>query len=679
MEKPEDRTHTNEVLSNLDKELRRKIEHLLSGALEKHLHEKMKDMLENNASKETMTFKCGLLVRFLFSCLIDADRINTADFEFPGNKTLRNKDKTPDWEKLIDRFNAKKFENKTKVDVLRNRISQECLAFSKKPKGLYQLTVPTGGGKTFSSLRFALHHAKKHQMERIIYVIPYTSIIDQNAEEVRKILEEKDKEGKYIGNVVLEHHSNLTPDEESKRQNLLSENWDAPIIFTTQVQFLEALFSSGTRGARRMHQLANAVIIFDEVQTIPVRCVHLFNLAVRFLVHNCNSTIILCTATQPLLDKVDPMQRSLSINREQHMIEDVKTLFKKLKRVSVHDKRKAGGWKESQIKKLIEKEIKTSGSVLIIVNTKASAQNLYQQLKPIKSAEVYHLSTNMCPAHRMDVLNKIKERLDPHKPELTICISTQLIEAGVDIDFGCVIRYLAGLDSIAQAAGRCNRHGLRSTGNVYIVNPKYENLGKLEDIRKGKEIAERVLDEYRKNPKEFEDDILSPVAMERFYFYYFYARKEKMNYPLNSNSIVGRDDNLFDLLSLNMLSAQGYQRINGSPPKLPLQQSFQTASKAFQAIDSPTHGIVVPYGKEGQRIIIGLCAAFDLEKQYRLLKKAQRYSVNVFPRTFEELSRRNAIYEAQEGTGVFYLDAQYYSDDTGLSKETVNEMEFLNA
>lgn len=674
MTKHDKKTHTKDIWADLEKSKKQKIEKLItSETLVKDLLSKLKSLKEEVDHQDTAIFKFGLLVRFLFSCLIDADRLSTADFEFPGNKKLRNENRYPSWENLIDRFNEKIFEIRTNVDTLRQKVSQECFDFSEKTKGLYQLTVPTGGGKTFASLRFALNHARRHEMDRIYYIIPYTSIIDQNAEEVRKVLEEKDNSGAYLDKVVLEHHSNLTPDEETKRQNLLSENWDAPIVFTTQVQFLEALYSAGTRGARRMHQLANAVIIFDEVQTIPVRCVHLFNLAIRFLVHSCDSTVVLCTATQPLLDEVEPNQRSLSIHREQRMIGDVKTLFKDLKRVKVLDKRKIGGWNESGIRKIVEKEIKKSGSVLVIVNTKASAQNLYQELNVIETAKIYHLSTNMCPAHRMNVLEEIRDRLENNKP--TICVSTQLIEAGVDIDFGAVIRYLAGLDSIAQAAGRCNRHGLRQMGNVYIVNPKDENLGKLEDIKIGKEIAERVLDEYKKNPERFDDDILSPTTMSRYYFYYFYQRKDKMSYPV-SNNLIGVDENLFRLLSTNGQSVEEYQRKNdGRQLLIPLKQSFQTAAKAFRAIDSPTRGIVVPYGDGGNEIINELCAAFDLEKQYRLVKKAQRYSVNVFSRTFEDLGRRNAIREAQEGTGIFYLDSQYYSNEIGLSKEIVNEME----
>ena len=180
------------------------------------------------------------------------------------------------------------------IDHLRRDISSHCREGASRGNGIYTLTVPTGGGKTLASLRFALHHAKMHGMDRVIYLIPFTSIIDQNAEVVRGILE---SQGTEPGSVVLEQHSNLTPEEQSWRGKILAENWDAPVIFTTNVQFLETLFGAGTRGARRMHQLANAVLIFDEIQTLPVNCVHLFNNAINFLVEQCGSTVVLCTAT----------------------------------------------------------------------------------------------------------------------------------------------------------------------------------------------------------------------------------------------------------------------------------------------------------------------------------------------------------------------------------------------
>jgi CRISPR-associated endonuclease/helicase Cas3 len=280
------------------------------------------------------------------------------------------------------------------------------------------------------------------------------------------------------GKVVLEHHSNFVPEDDTRsRHSLLAENWDAPIVFTTQVQFLEALFGSGTRDARRMHQLANSVIILDEVQTIPIKITHMFTTALRFLTHDCGATAVLCTATQPPFDNLENTYRELKIAPEQHIIQNEEELFKRLKRVEVRDARKAGGLTNAEIAVLAERGLREKGSVLIVVNTRDSAQALYQEIKKRDlSAETYHLSTNMCPAHRVDVLEKkIKPKLKAKEP--VVCVSTQLIEAGVDIDFGAVMRALAGLDSIAQSAGRCNRHGEREgLGSVWVVNPQVENL-----------------------------------------------------------------------------------------------------------------------------------------------------------------------------------------------------------
>src|SRR3990170_4570200 len=424
MEKDKEKTHVDEIVGKLSDQAKEFIRNRVQvNDFTKGIIERFKSLKTDDDSKETLCFKYGLMLRFLFSCLIDADRLNTADFEEPILKKLRPYGNYEDWKVLINRLNKKleDFDSKG-INAIRQRISQACYDFAVSSKGLYQLTVPTGGGKTFASLRFALHHAAKHQMDRIIYVLPFTTIIDQNAEEIRKVLEEKDKKGKYLNRIVLEHHSNLMPDEETTKQKVLSENWDAPIVLTTNVQVLEALFGSGTRGARRMHQLANAVIIFDEVQTLPVKCVQLFNVAVNFLVNNCGSTVVLCTATQPLLDKIEPKSRALSITSEQQMIPNTRQLFDDLKRVEVKDKTKVGGWSNDEIKELAEKKVVEADSVLVVVNTKTSAREIYLRCKQISNVESYHLSKYMCPAHRLDVLNQVKKCLDPKGPMPVICI-----------------------------------------------------------------------------------------------------------------------------------------------------------------------------------------------------------------------------------------------------------------
>jgi len=281
----------------------------------------------------------------------------------------------------------------------------------------------------------------------------------------------------------------------------------------------------------------------------------------------------------------------------------------------------------------------------------------------------------------MKVLDEIKICLD--NKEKVICVSTQLIEAGVNIDFDSVIRYIAGLDSVAQAAGRCNRNGkMRDAdgnlicGKVFIINPRDENLDKLPDINIGKEKTERVLSEFNDDPASFDNDIIGLKAMEQYYEYYFYERKDHMNYPVNARSLIGRSDNLFNLLAMNTLSVDGFRRIHNAEPSQLFRQSFMSAAKIFKAIDSPAIGLIVPY-ERGEGIINELCATDNIEKEFKLLKEAQRYSVNVFPYIFDKLMRDGAVYEIQNNAGIYCLDKRYYSNHYGLCDEPVNEMDIL--
>jgi CRISPR-associated endonuclease/helicase Cas3 len=283
----------------------------------------------------------------------------------------------------------------------------------------------------------------------------------------------------------------------------------------------------------------------------------------------------------------------------------------------------------------------------------------------------------MCPAHRKTVLNEIKRRLVPGGASPVICFSTQLIEAGVDIDFGSVIRFAAGLDSIAQAAGRCNRHGLREAGLVHVINPQDEHLERLHDIRVGKEKAERVLDDYEEDPARFGNDRIGPEAMGWYYENFFFARKDQMEYPVSAQSL-GHADTLLNLLSDNTVAVEAYGRRNGRAPDFYLRQSFMAGGKAFRAIDAPTRGIIVPYGVEGNATVTNLCAAQTPEKEFALLRQAQQFSVNVFPHVLERLATAGAVHEIQEGTGILYLDGRYYSDEFGVSESPVKEMEDMH-
>lgn len=672
LSKDDGKTHLNECSRVADKEILYNVSKILSGrSFTKPFEEIFLSIVrtapERTPNSTVAQFKLGLLVRMLFSALIDADRQDTADSQKPENKKYHLRGNYKSWQTLIERIERKykDFKITNRIDEIRKEIAQHCLQAAVRPKGLFTLTVPTGGGKTLASLRFALYHAEKHRMDHIFYIVPFTTIIDQNAQIVREILEPKESP-EDSGNIVLEHHSNIGADIQTWKEKVLTENWDSPVIFTTMVQFLEALFGAGTRGARRLHQLARSVIIFDEIQTLPINCVHLFNNAINFLVDLCGSTVVLCTATKPLLGMVDEKKGCLKLFQENELIPNVGRLFADLKRVSVHDCRKAVGWTYSEIAELSFERVKKDGNCLVVVNTKKSARIIFEEAKK-KGIETFHLSTGMCPEHRKKTLNEIRHRLN--EKNLILCVSTQLIEAGVDVDFRSVIRLLAGLDSIAQAAGRCNRHGSSNNGNVFIVNAAEEDMTNLTEIRVGQEKSNRVLDDYKTNVYKYDSDPIGPKMLEWYYKNYFYDRKDIMDYPVDA----GRKDTILNLLSTNSLAVDDYLRRYKTWPEINLRQSFMTASKLFKSIEAPTQSVIVQYGDEGKNLVGQLCAAFEVEKQFQLIKRAQQFSVNLFPHEFEKLSKQEAIHRVQEGTEIYYLDSRYYSKITGLSLEPVEK------
>ena len=336
-----------------------------------------------------------------------------------------------------------------------------------------------------------------------------------------------------------------------------------------------------------------------------------------------------------------------------------------------------GGWSDGEIAQLALDEVVQSGSCLVIVNTKKSAQALYRLCREAAGMQVFHLSTSMCPAHRKEILDQIRKLLADESPVL--CVSTQLIEAGVDVDFGAVIRYTAGLDSIAQAAGRCNRNGRRKTGRVHVVNPAVENVDRLNEIQCGISITERLLDDVEAGIEDFGGNLLAPQAIARYFEYYFFARSHEMDYPVSVQT-VGRDDTLLNLLSINSLAMDEYGRNHNSAPNIYFRQSFMSAASAFKVIDAPTRGIIVPYGKAGQELINDLCSAFEVEKQFKLLRRAQQYTVNVFPKDLEKLQNAGAMHEIQKGVNILYLsDARYYNQAFGLSQTPEGNMEVLCA
>lgn len=684
IEKPDSATHLSESLSKADASIIDQIEHFLA-ELETRREEKQRiGAIHKNLGPELFPFHLALYTRFLFSCLLDADRINTIDFEDPSKAAIRNLTSQPDWSSLLEKFEARiqQFSANSCINQIRANISEDCRIAAQKPERILTLPVPTGGGKTLASLRFALHRAasnKTHPVDRIIYILPYTTIIEQNANEVREIL------GK---SAVLEHHSNLSAEKDTKANRVLSENWDAPVVFTTMVQFLDALYASGTKAARRMHQMAKAILIFDEIQCLPIKTVHLFNNALNFLTTQTNSTAVLCTATMPLLDRVSPEHGHLRIPENSSIITNSESISRTLRRTEIINKIRPEKWSNEAIATLALEQQKLHHSVLIVCNTKDSARNIFDRIKKETRCPLVHLSTNMCPAHRQHKIAVIRQTIDPRNPKPLICVSTQLIEAGVDLDFGCVIRSLAGLDSIIQAAGRCNRHGHhKELKPVFVLNFAEESLpAALNEIKVGQEITERVFREYEANPDRFENSLLSEAAMVLYYQYYFFDRAPLMTYevkarprPGHQKTEVSQDTNLIELLGKNLKSYTecSERGADKAPLSLQLHHAHSSAAEAFQVIDAPTQGILVPYRSEtqnGSELISKLAECYanesiPLPEKIKWHKQAQKFTVNAFPHVITKLSDSSAISEIHPGSGIFELAPAHYSDDYGITLE----------
>lgn len=610
----------------------------------------------------------AFFARYLLSCIIDADRFDAYCFDAGLPTYDQDYELETTWGELAGNLEQylTQLRKDREIDRLRAEMSETCMRAAEHPGGIYRLCVPTGGGKTLASLRYALQHAILHDKRRIIYAIPFTTIIDQNADVVRTSLK-KDR-------VILEHHSNLIPDpkadnltetDEGDRCSLLTERWDVPIILTTTVQFLNTLFLGKTQSVRRMHNLANSIIIFDEVQTIPIKCLDLFNAALNFLAEICGATIILCTATQPGSNVGVPVRCS----SPEYLVPDYEEMFRKFRRTAIRDACIPGGYSASALADFVLEKQRTNPGVLVVMNTKKAAKNLCTALeRRYPGYSLHYLSTALCPAHRRTKLDRLNE--DLHDRKSVICVSTQLIEAGIDISFDCVIRSLAGLDSIAQAAGRCNRHGKDACRDVFIVNSSEENLSRLPEIKRGQLQTERVLREYAEEPAQFDYDLLSPKALERYYFLYYEEQKKKMQYPvLKGNSGYPTDVTLFDLLSRNRVGVSAYENRFRHRCGYPFLQAFASCGDQFAVIDQDTVSVLVPYGR-GSEIITDLAKTSHLPATAELLREAQQFSVNLFKNEVQSLD--NGIYSIGD-TGVLALVDMYYSSQYGVTPLTDNE------
>lgn len=562
-------------------------------------------------------FSFAFHTRMVFSALVDADFQDTE--EYINGKKPRSEHESI--EVLCERLNRHlhKFDHPTsEINRKRTETLTTCVEKAAETQGFFTLTVPTGGGKTLASMAFALNHAVKHSLKRIIYVIPFTSIIEQNAAVFKDILGETN---------VLEHHSNFDwkkkstnnteADDETRealdKLKLAAENWDIPIVVTTNVQFFESLFANKSSSCRKLHNIAKSVVIFDEAQMLPRDYLDPCMMAIKELVKNYGTSTIFCTATQPALEERLP---GVSFTE---LAPDPQGLFEFYKRVQIKN---AGKLSDTE---LLEK-VTSHTQALCIVNTRKHAKGLFDALP--KDSGNFHLSTLMCPTHRKEQLLKIRERLKAGMP--CRVISTQVMEAGIDVDFPVGFRSLAGLDSIIQAAGRVNREGKNPSGEMFIFEANTPFIKKTPTfVQQGANVAANILRNHSADP-------VSVEAINAYFKLLNNLQDPKRAFDVKEILSHFRDDLNFD---------------------------FKTASEKFSLIENNTVAVVIPYNAEAKKL---LEQARYHPFPYKFARQLQMYTVNIYENEFEKLQSKGVVELYNETYQVLTHIQDYYNEQTGL-------------
>lgn len=612
--------------------------------------EKLADNADAKIQNTQITFYIGFLARLILSAIIEADRSDTSQFmNGYSEKTVKNISEI--WINCIKNVEQKlsTMPLDKPINKTRAQISALCAEAGNLESGIYRLNLPTGAGKTLTSLRYALHHALAHNKKRIIFTMPLLSIIEQNAGIIHD----------YIGNeeLILEHHSNIVETDENDeldKRELLVESWDVPIIITTMVQLLNTLFAGKTANIRRMQALCNSIIVIDEVQTVPDKMLLLFNLALNFLAKICNATIILCSATQPCFEKtMYPLDKSvkdlITLTKEQE------TVFK---RVRLEYK---GEMDCEELADFAAGILEENNSLLLVCNTKNEAAVMFNLLcSKIKDVKAFHISAGMCTAHRKETIKEMQEALE-NKQQKVFCVSTQVIEAGVDVSFARVIRLLAGMDNIVQATGRENRNReFDGLAPGYIVRLKGEFLKGLSEIEDAKNAAADLLVKYKNNPQIYDDDLMSAKAVNEYYKSLY----ENVKSGYHDFYIESVRDSILNLMSCNE---------NVDSGKIPeynkyfMHQALKTAGGLFTVFDESSIDIIVPYDR-GTEIIQKIFAVGDkdYEKLKSILKEAKLYTVSLFKYQKIKLEEQGALIFVPSA-GVYILQDGYYDELTGLN------------
>lgn len=612
--------------------------------------EKLADNADAKIQNTQITFYIGFLARLILSAIIEADRSDTSQFmNGYSEKTVKNISEI--WINCIKNVEQKlsTMPLDKPINKTRAQISALCAEAGNLESGIYRLNLPTGAGKTLTSLRYALHHALAHNKKRIIFTMPLLSIIEQNAGIIHD----------YIGNeeLILEHHSNIVETDENDeldKRELLIESWNVPIIITTMVQLLNTLFAGKTSNIRRMQALCNSIIVIDEVQTVPDKMLSLFNLALNFLAKICNATIILCSATQPCFEKtMYPLDKSvkdlITLTKEQE------TVFK---RVRLEYK---GEMDCEELADFAAGILEENNSLLLVCNTKNEAAVMFNLLcSKIKDVKAFHISAGMCTAHRKETIKEMQEALE-NKQQKVLCVSTQVIEAGVDVSFARVIRLLAGMDNIVQATGRENRNReFDGLAPGYIVRLKGEVLKGLSDIEAAKNAAANLLVKYKNSPKIYDDDLMSAKAVNEYYKSLY----ENVKSGYHDFYIESVRDSILNLMSCNgNVDSEKIPEYN----KYFMHQALKTAGGLFTVFDESSIDIIVPYNR-GTEIIQEVFAVGDkdYEKLKAILKKAKLYTVSLFKYQKIKLEEQGALIFVPNA-GVYILQDGYYDELTGLN------------
>lgn len=574
--------------------------------------------LEPVKESHLSSYETSFFTRMLFSALVDADFLDTERAMNSNTMDRGNYASIDDlYFKLMDYIKPWRNIEKDTSDLnkIRTKILEQCIQCGNDNRGLFSLTVPTGGGKTVSSLAFALAHAKRNHMKRIIYVIPYTSIIEQTVEIFREILGEQN---------VLAHYGNSLLDDAAdgksvfyEKHKLSIENWDAPVIVTTSVQFFESLYSNKVSKCRKLHNISNSVVIFDEAQMIPLGCIKPCVKAIQTLIESYQVSAVFCTATQPALERwMEPLNAK-------EICSDYKEVFYRLKRTKIINKGKIT--EDELVQKII-----LENQILVIVNTKQEAQKLYQLISEDDGS--FHLSTNMTPADRRKALNRIRDRMN--RGETCRVISTSLVEAGVDLDFPTVYREIAGLDSIIQAAGRCNREGKRGIEeSVVWVFQLEDQVPKM--IEKNVTMTEETLQKYG------EYDSLDAIR------YYFTGLQSLDEASLDCYQILDRLEHSID----------------------GIEMPFKKTAEIFHMIDSDTKMLIIPLETEASQLVDELQNKVRNGENFKaVLQKVGFYAINVYENRYQMMISDGSVYELLDGVGVLQR-LPLYTKDMGLCYE----------